>query len=210
LDHQPNKICLYIRLPQPHNSPEVLAWNAEVDRKKQLQLAKQAFEQSRQQLAQTNQQRGYDYLRDLIAKATDPTRLNQAYNVAGGNLSARQGQAVGGAQATMAAQAASRGLLNPSGAITGAGSRAAQPYADAFGQLEQGRADATRGLDKQAFDLNFLLERAIQGDKQALEELLLRRSQLEMQQNQFNYAKEQNEGSVWQVIPGLTKILTGL
>jgi len=100
---------------------------------------------------------------------------NAQFDIAQRNLGQRMGNTVGQTQQSAAAMAGSRGLVNPSGFTLGAGTQARQPYVQAQGQLEQGRAQA-----QQQF-LWGLLQYLNQG------------SQQRAQQNQYN---EQNDPNI--------------
>lgn len=69
----------------------------------------------------------------------NPNLINYYYNQGMGDLTRLQGTAGNQARSTMGSLAASRGLLNPSAAITGAGSQAMGQFNPMFGQLAQQR-----------------------------------------------------------------------
>lgn len=79
----------------------------------------------------------------------DPKMIQNLFNIAGGNLSRAAGGNVSAAQRTAAAQYGGGGYLNPGAAVLAAGSQARQPYAQAFGQLETGRAGALNAQQQQ-------------------------------------------------------------
>ena len=140
-------------------------------------------------------------------KFFDPTFIQQTFDIGRGNLARAQGGAVAGAQRSAGAIAGAQGLLNAAGFITGAGSQARQPYASAFGQLEQGRAGALNENQKSLFDA--LLR------KQAMEEQSRQfgitsdeqKRQFEqnwlLQQQQFQQQRKQQESNWGDWVTGL-------
>ena len=82
------------------------------------------------------------YMMGALNSAYDPNLINRLYDTAGGNLSAAQGSAANRARSSAASLAYGRGLLNPSGFTTNAGSQVYSAYAPQFGQLATGKANA--------------------------------------------------------------------
>lgn len=132
-------------------------------------------------------------LRTQAEKLADPTMLNRYFDTAGGNLSQRQGQSVGRAQATAAALAASRGLLNPSGFVANAGSQMAAPYSEAFGQLEGQRAGALIDQQKQYYNILAGLNALLTGQENTERELAIRQQLADLQAgNQYYQMNKDN------------------
>ena len=69
------------------------------------------------------------YMMGALNSAYDPNLINRLYDTAGGNLSAAQGSAANRARSSAASLAYGRGLLNPSGFTTNAGSQVYSAYA---------------------------------------------------------------------------------
>lgn len=104
----------------------------------------------------------------------NPELIQKLFNTSAGNLGRAQGGAVSSAQQTAAALAGSGASFNPAAFITSAGSQARQPYAQAFGNLEQGRASA------------------LNSQQQALFQALMAKSGAEEQSRQFNVGDERS------------------
>ena len=121
----------YISNLTPHAGGNAL--QDKMRRQLQTQLLQQQHAQAQQQIG------GVPDLSQLSAQATaatDPSFLNNLFDVSAGNLMQRGAQQAGMARQGAGAQAASRGFLNPTAFINAAGSRAQAPFTGQFGMLE--------------------------------------------------------------------------
>lgn len=100
-----------------------------------------------------------DLMRFMTIMGNGP---NQQFDIGARNLNRGMGNASNMAQSNAAALAGSRGFLNPSGFILGAGSQARTPYVQALGGLEAQRAQA-----QQAFLAQLLQYLTGQGQQRA-------------------------------------------
>lgn len=126
----------------------------------------------------------------------NPDLINRFFNVSAGNLNRGMGNAVNTAQSNAAALAASRGFLNPSGFIMGAGSQARAPYVSALGGLEGQRAGALQGNQSALF--NAILQ-LLQGNRQ----FGLQQQQLGLQQRGLS----QNEAGAFDYMSAFLPLL---
>lgn len=136
-------------------------------------------------------------------------QLNKFFDMARSNLGTAQGQAVGQAQQGAGALAASRGMLNPAGFVTGVGSEARAPYAQAFGGLEQGRAGAQSDLQKLLYRLNAERGRMIEGDLDKQRNYGMSIASMQEQQRQWQDQLNANKPNALSYFSALVPLLTG-
>jgi len=119
-------------------------------------------------------------------KAYDPALISKLFASVYGQMGRSQGGAVANAQRTAAQHGASQSLLNPGAFVMGAGQQARAPYADALANLGVQESQAQMGAQQNLTNLMLQIEKAKQGDRDAQDELALRRQQLALQERQLN------------------------
>lgn len=147
---------------------------------------------------QMGNRRDFGLAQQSISPFFDPANVDKYFNTAAGNLSATQETTANKARSGAASLAYGRGMLNPSGFTTNAGSGVYNAFAPQFGQLEAGRAGAQMANQKQMYEAIF---QKLQTDRQ-----------YGLQQKQLN----NQDAGIWDYlgaflpsIPGLYNMFSG-
>jgi hypothetical protein len=128
---------------------------------------------------QTNANKGYDAINAQAQKAYGPEAISAYYNAALGGVGRNAGNA--GAMAARTAGAHSTNMLNPGSFVMGQYSQSQAPYAQQYGNIQTGKAQAQQQGAEGLTNLMYTLQRAKQGDAQAAQQLQFQYAQLEQQ-----------------------------
>ena len=128
--------------------------------------------------AKTEREIGYGKLENQIGVATNPQLIKDYYSQVLGQLGQNAATQAARARSSAAATFAQRGTANPSAAISAVGNQAMAPYQATQGQAVISQADALAKIETKKFELMYLVDRARNGDANAIAQLELERQRL--------------------------------
>lgn len=137
-----------------------------------------------------------DQLQSMIADLSNPDTLRKLYGMGTEQLGRMKGASGGVAASRASVLAADRGYLGRGQYINNAANAAEAPYAEAEKNFQVEQAKALLSQKANEFQLNYLLNRAMQGDKDKEAELMLKLSEA--------------QGSFWDILPGLAQLIAAV
>ena len=128
--------------------------------------------------AKAEREIGYKKLEDQIGVATNPQLIKDYYSQVLGQLGSNAATQAARSRSSAAATFAQRGTANPSAAISAVGNQAMAPYQATQSQSAISQADALAKIETKKFELMYLVNRARQGDANAIAQLELEKARL--------------------------------
>lgn len=151
--------------------------------------------------AKAEREIGYGKLEEQIGVATNPQLIKDYYSQVMGQLGQNAATQAARARSSAAATFAQRGIAGPSAAISAVGNQAMAPYQATQGQAAISQSDALAKIETKKFEMMYLVNRARQGDANAI-------AQLEIERQKLQAAIESGEAGIWDYISGAAKIAT--
>ena len=137
-----------------------------------------------------------DQLQSMIADLSNPDTLRRLYGMGTESLGRQKGAAGGVAANRASVLAADRGLIGRNQFIQNSATAAEAPYVSAEQNLQVEQAKALLAQKSREFELNYLLNRAMEGDKKYQDELMLKLNE--------------SQGSFWDMLPGIAQLIAAL